>query len=239
MELADLRQAPDAEAGILLGHDGQEPLVLERDLHSHLLVRGGPGSGRSSVLRTYLQEVQRLHHPSAMQVVVVDPRGGLHGAVDDSHLLHHLVSRAQMHTRIEELATYLRGRLPGPDVTPTELRSRSWWHGAEVTVVVDDHDLAVAGGWQDCGLHLLAPLVPQAREVGLHVVLAQRGAAGLAARASDPLTQALCDLEATTLDLAATGAPGASSRPGRAVMTRRGRPPHSFQVARPVSGVRT
>ena len=48
------------------------------------------------------------------------------------------------------LATYLRGRLPGPDVTPDQLRSRSWWTGAEVFVLVDDYDLV----WQDylgCG----------------------------------------------------------------------------------------
>ena len=32
-------------------------------------------------------------------------------------------------------------RLPGPDVTPDQLRNRSWWTGAEVFVLVDDYDL--------------------------------------------------------------------------------------------------
>lgn len=228
VELHELRGA-GAPGHVLLGHDGDGALALPAQAGRHLLVRGGPGTGRTTVLRTYVQELQRLHAPAAMQLVLVDPRGGLEGAVGAEHLLHHLVGRAQMRARLGELASYLQGRLPGPDVTAEELRARSWWRGAEVTVVVDDHDLATAGGWQDCGLHLLAPLLPQAREVGLQVVVAQRASA----RAADPLLQALVDLDVPRLDLTA------ATVPGRARLTVRGEASRDLQTALPLSAVRT
>lgn len=231
VDLASLRTTAGDSDTLLLGHDGETAVALGPAAAPHLLVRGGPGSGRSTVLRTHLEELQRVYAPAAMQVVLVDPRGGLEGAVGGDHLLHHLVSRSQMRTRLGELATYLQRRLPGPDVTAEQLRARDWWRGAEVTVVVDDHDLVTAGGWQDCGLHLLAPLVPQAREVGLRVVVAQRSTT--VGRPGDPLVQALLDLEAPSLDL--TG----GSPAGRATLTVRGAPPRSLRVARPLSGVRT
>ncbi len=42
---------------------------------------------------------------------------------------------------LKDIAGYLESRIPGPDVTPEQLRNRSWWTGAEVFVVVDDYDL--------------------------------------------------------------------------------------------------
>src|SRR5690606_31799373 len=117
-------------------------------------------------------------------------------AVDPEYVLHHLTSRSSMQPALAALAEYLRGRMPGPDVTRESLRTRSWWSGAEVFVVVDDHDVVTAGGWQESGLHLLAPLIPVAAEIGLHVLVAQRSNGF---RASDPLIGALEDLRVPTL----------------------------------------
>lgn len=216
---------------LLLGWDGRAPVVVDPAAPSHLMVRGGPGSGRTNTLRVYLDELQRLHHPSRMQVVLVDPRGTLEGTVRSEHLLHHLVSRTRMRSGLTELASYLQERLPGAEVTAEQLRHRSWWSGAEVTVVVDDHDLATAGNAHDSGLHLLAPLVTQARDVGLHVVLAQRATSR--PRSGDALVQALTDLEVTTVEL--TGSVHAGGRSsevvGRATVTTRTGAPRTVQVA--------
>ena len=38
------------------------------------------------------------------------------------------------------LANYLKVRMPGPNVTPQQLRDRSWWEGKEVFILVDDYD---------------------------------------------------------------------------------------------------
>ena len=60
------------------------------------------------------------------------------GEVPDDYLLNYLTSATQATPTLKDIASYLEGRIPGPDVTPDQLRNRSWWTGAEVFVVVDD-----------------------------------------------------------------------------------------------------
>ncbi len=45
----------------------------------------------------------------------------------------------------------MQHRLPGPDVTPQQLRDRSWWTGPELYVLVDDYDLVATGRPTRCG----------------------------------------------------------------------------------------
>ena len=62
----------------------------------------------------------------------------------------------------------MRERTPGADVTPAHLARRDWWSGPEAYILVDDYDLLTgpAGG----SLNALIALLPQAADVGLHVV---------------------------------------------------------------------
>lgn len=94
------------------------------------------------------------------------------GEVPEDYLLHYLTSAAQAQPALRDLAAYLENRIPGPDVTPDQLRSRSWWTGAEVFVVVDDYDLVATQ--QSSPVQPLQPLMAQARDTGLHVVVARR-----------------------------------------------------------------
>ena len=76
-------------------------------------------------------------------------------------------------------------------MTPDQLRNRSWWTGAEVYVVVDDYDLVATA--QSSPVSSLQPLMAQARDVGLHIVVARR--TGGASRALyEPVIQSLRDL---------------------------------------------
>ena len=143
------------------------------------------------MLRTYLHEVLRTRTPAEAQLVVVDYRRSLLGEVPDEQLLHYLTSAEQARPALDELASYLRTRLPGPDATPDQLRRRSWWSGAEVFVVVDDYDLVATP--QGSPLAALQPLLAQAGDVGLHLVVARRS--GGASRALfEPVIQTLRDL---------------------------------------------
>mgnify|MGYP001140723365 CR=1 FL=1 len=54
--------------------------------------------------------------------------------------LDRVAASAARDPALRDLATYLENRIPGPDVTPDQLRSRSWWSGAEVFVLVDDYE---------------------------------------------------------------------------------------------------
>lgn len=189
---------------LLLGIDEKElaPVWLDPDAEPHLLLFGDGQSGKSTLLRTYVHEVMRTRGPKQAQVVVVDYRRSLLGEVPEEYLLNYLTSATQAAPALKDLAAYLTNRLPGPDVTPDQLRSRSWWSGAEVFVVVDDYDLVATQ--QTSPVQVLQPLLAQARDVGLHVVVARRS--GGASRALyEPVIQSLRDLAMPGLLL--SGAP--------------------------------
>ena len=185
--------APAEDRRLLLGIDERElaAVGLDPDTEPHLLMFGDGQSGKSAVLRAYAHEVMRTRTPKEAQLVVVDYRRSLLGEVPDEYLLNYLTSATQAQPALSELASYLEGRIPGPDVTPDQLRNRSWWTGAEVFVLVDDYDLVATQ--QSSPVAALQPLLPQARDVGLHLVVARRS--GGASRALyEPIVQSLRDL---------------------------------------------
>ena len=186
----------DAEKGahpLVVGINEKElaPVSLDPDTEPHLLILGDGQSGKSSILRGLAREIMRTRTPQQAQLVVVDYRRALLGEVPDEYLLNYLTSATQAQPALRDLATYLENRIPGPDVTPDQLRSRSWWSGAEVFVLVDDYDLVATQ--QSSPVAALQPLLPQARDVGLHVTVARRS--GGASRALyEPVIQSLRDL---------------------------------------------
>jgi S-DNA-T family DNA segregation ATPase FtsK/SpoIIIE len=95
------------------------------------------------------------------------------------------------------LAESLKERLPPSDITPQQLKERSWWSGPDVYVLIDDYDL-IGGGSLN---HPLSPLVeyfPLARDIGLRTVITRR--IGGAARAMmDPIIGRLKDLSCNGL----------------------------------------
>ncbi len=193
LDLAARREEQGLARSVYLAIDERDlaPVSLDVDSEPHLLAFGDSRSGKSSLLRGYLREVVRTRTAKEAQVVVVDYRRSLLGELPEEHQLHYLTSAAQAEPAIAELAAYLKDRLPGPDVTPEQLRDRSWWSGAEVFVVVDDYDLVATQAGSP--LLPLVPLLAQARDVGLHVVVARRS--GGAARALyEPVIQSLRDL---------------------------------------------
>jgi S-DNA-T family DNA segregation ATPase FtsK/SpoIIIE len=172
---------PPQDKRLLLGVNEKElaPVGLDPESQPHFLVYGDGQSGKSAVLRAYLREVVRTRTPKEAQLVVVDYRRSLLGEVPEDYLLNYLTSATQATPTIKDLAAYLESRIPGPDVTPDQLRTRSWWKGAEVYVVIDDYDLVSTQ--QSSPIAPLQPLMAQARDVGLHVVVARRsGGAGRA-----------------------------------------------------------
>ena len=187
---------PDTEKGahpLVIGINEKElaPVSLDPDTEPHLLILGDGQSGKSSILRGLAREIMRTRTPQQAQLVVVDYRRALLGEVPDEYLLNYLTSANQAQPALRDLATYLENRIPGPDVTPDQLRSRSWWTGAEVFVLVDDYDLVATQ--QSSPVAALQPLLAQARDVGLHVTVARRS--GGASRALyEPVIQSLRDL---------------------------------------------
>ena len=115
------------------------------------------------------------------------------------------------------MAQFLRKRLPGPEVTAEQIRERSWWSGPELWVLVDDYDLAATMSGNP--LMELVDLLPQASDIGLHLVITRR--MGGAARATfEKVLQMMGDLAVTGILLSGNPSEGAiinGVKPRRAV----------------------
>ena len=165
---------------------------------SHLYLFGDSDSGKSAMLRGYASEVARLYTPDQAKLFVVDYRRALLGELPPDHLAEYMTTEEQVTAEMEGLTAFLRTRLPGPDVTPGQLRSRSWWSGSEAFILVDDYDLVVTSAGSP--LRPLVPLLAQATDVGLHLVVTRRS--GGASRSSyEPVLQALRDLASPGIQL--------------------------------------
>lgn len=200
--------APADDKRILLGIDEANlaPFGLDPRRSPHLFLYGDSGSGKSSMLRSYAHEIMRLYGPKEAKIFVVDFRRALLGEIPPDYLGAYLTTHEAASGGMAELATFFRGRLPGPDVTPEQLRNRSWWTGAEGFVLVDDYDLVSTS--QGNPLQAIAPMLAQAADVGLHVVLTRRS--GGASRASyDQILQGMTDLGATGILLSGNPEEGA------------------------------
>jgi S-DNA-T family DNA segregation ATPase FtsK/SpoIIIE len=108
---------------------------------------------------------------------------------------------------LPSLLDLLRRRMPPHDATQAQLQTRSWWSGPDLYLMVDDYDL-VAGPAGNA----LAPILeflPYTRDLGLHLVVAQRS--GGAERALfDPVLTGLRDVGCMTLTM--SGRPAFGSR---------------------------
>ena len=187
-----VRELAPGSTDLLLGINEKAlvPVGLNVRRDPHLLIFGEAQSGKSTLLRSYLREVTRLHTPETAQMFVVDYRRANLGEFSDEWIADYATNAETAHTLATGLADFIRDRLPGGDVTPEQLRHRSWWEGKEAFVVVDDYELVATS--QGNPLEPLLPLLAQAVDIGLHVVIARRS--GGAGRLYDNIVTAMRDL---------------------------------------------
>lgn len=227
---------PHVDLGIASGDDLAIPIgIAESDLRPvfldfaadpHVLVFGDSGSGKSAFLRTLAASITHRYRPDQARIVVVDYRRSMLGEIEGDHLIGYATAAEHATELIASVASYMDGRRPGLDVTPSQLRTRSWWTGPECFVLVDDFDLIATG--PSSPLTPLLEHLSQARDVGLHLVVARR--TGGAARALyEPVLARLRELAGPGLLLSGDRDEGAllnSVRPrplppGRATLVRR------------------
>ncbi|MEJ2865998.1 type VII secretion protein EccCa [Actinomycetospora flava] len=174
-----------------LSEERLAPVLLDVAADPHFVCYADAESGKTALLRGFAHQIVTRHRPDQARLMIVDYRRSLLGAVASEHLISYTSSAQALTEAMTELLGSLQRRLPGPDVTPEQLRARSWWTGPDVFVLVDDYDL-VAGAATN-PLAALLDLLPQARDVGLHLVVARR--AGGAARAQfEPVLARLREL---------------------------------------------
>ncbi|SDE66946.1 type VII secretion protein EccCb [Mycolicibacterium neoaurum] len=140
----------------------------------HLLIFGAPKSGKTTIAHAVAQAICARNSPQQVRFMLADYRSGLLDAVPQSHLLDAgAVNRnsASLEESIKALAVNLKKRLPPPDLTTAQLRARSWWTGPDVVLLVDDWHMIVAASGMVPPMTPLAPLLPAAADIGLHIVV--------------------------------------------------------------------
>ena len=162
---------------------------------------GDVESGKSGLLRLLLAGIAARYTPDQARIIVADYRRTLLEAVDSPHMLGYATASTALGPMLQDVAESMQRRLPGLDVTPEQLRNRSWWNGPELFIIVDDYDLVVTPSGNP--LAVLADVLPQARDIGLHVILSRRS--GGASRAMyEPVLQRLRDLATPGLAMSAS-----------------------------------
>ncbi|GAA2518747.1 type VII secretion protein EccCa [Pilimelia columellifera] len=212
------------------------PVTIDFAADPHFLIFGDAECGKSTLLRGVATSLTRRFSPDQARIILVDYRRSLLGAIQSDHLIGYGTATAQTAELIDSVAGYMRRRLPGPEVTAQQLRDRSWWTGPECFVLVDDYDLVANGP-----INPLLPLLeflPQARDIGLHLVVTRRsGGAGRAL--FEPVIQRLRELASPGLVMSGDREEGAllgTTRPsplppGRGWLVTRRRAAGLIQVA--------
>jgi S-DNA-T family DNA segregation ATPase FtsK/SpoIIIE len=168
-----------------------QPVYVDFAADPHFLLFGDGESGKSTFLRSLAQGIVDRFDLTQARLVLVDYRRSLLGDITSQHMIGYGSGEKATADIVAEVAAVMRDRLPPADVTPDQLRARSWWKGPDLYVLVDDYDLVTSGSSNP--LSSLLDLLPQARDVGLHLVVARR--TGGASRALyEPVVQRLREL---------------------------------------------
>jgi S-DNA-T family DNA segregation ATPase FtsK/SpoIIIE len=155
-----------------IGENDLQPVHLDFDAEPHVLLFGDIESGKSSFLRSLARSITEAYTPDQARIILIDQRRALLGCIDTEHLIGFGTSTQVTADLVGQVSAVMKERLPGADVTPDQLRNRSWWRGPEVFLLVDDYDL-VTGGSTNPLIPLLEYLT-QARDIGLHLVITRR-----------------------------------------------------------------
>jgi DNA segregation ATPase FtsK/SpoIIIE, S-DNA-T family len=211
------------------------PVLLDFSTDAHFMVFGDTECGKSNLLRLIAESVVGRYTPDQARLIFIDYRRSLLDSAEAEHRIGYATSSAAAAPLISDVREALVKRLPPPDLTPQQLRSRSWWEGSDLFLIVDDYDL-VAGASNP--LLQLTDLLAQARDIGLHLILA-RSAGGAGRAMFDPMIQRVREMGSAGLIMSGSKDEGAllgsvrpqAQPPGRGYFVERRTGTHLVQTA--------
>ena len=218
-QLPEQQILPRGGGDMILGLEESRlgPLLFNTRSESHLYLFGDAKTGKTAFLRSIIQEITRLYSPSEAKIVALDMRRSLLGDIPEDYSLRYLTNHQEAIGQLRDLAKFMRTRLPGSDVTAEQIRERTWWSGPEVWILVDDYDLVATTSGNP--LMELIDLLPQAGDIGLHVIITRR-MGGASRAAYEKVIQMMGDLAVTGILLSGNPKEGAiinGVKPRRAV----------------------
>jgi S-DNA-T family DNA segregation ATPase FtsK/SpoIIIE len=208
----DLNRSSGLRLPIGISEADLQPVEIDFASDPHFLLFGDAECGKSSFLRALATTVMRRFTPEEARIILVDFRRSLMDLPESDHRIGYGIQAQKTQELMESVSGYMERRLPGPDVTAQQLRERSWWKGPELFVLVDDYDLVVSGPTNP--LQPLLEYLPQARDVGLHLVITRR-AGGASRSLYEPVIQRLRELSSSGLVMSGPSDEGALIGPVR------------------------
>ncbi|MFD4727808.1 type VII secretion protein EccCa [Streptomyces seoulensis] len=192
-------------AGIAIGIDeaNLEPVFVDLDTDPFFLVFGESESGKTNLLRLIAKQIAERYTPAEARIVVGDYRRTMLEAVGEEHLLEYAPMASAMQVHMDAIRQFMEMRAPKPDITPQQLRDRSWWSGPQLFVIIDDYELVATNSGNP--LSQLVEHLPFARDVGVKFIIA-RSQAGASRAMYETFMQRVKELGAQGVVL--SGDPG-------------------------------
>ncbi|WP_424893482.1 type VII secretion protein EccCa [Streptomyces sp. XH2] len=162
--------------GVAFGIDetNLEPVFVDFETDPFFLVFGESESGKTALLRLLAKQITERYGPDEAKIVVGDYRRTLLDVVPGTHLLEYAPIASALTVHADALNRLMERRAPQPDITPQQLRDRSWWSGPRFFVIIDDYELVSAGSGNP--LAVLTENLPFARDVGVRFIIARSSA---------------------------------------------------------------
>ncbi|HZE49155.1 MAG TPA: type VII secretion protein EccCa, partial [Jatrophihabitantaceae bacterium] len=173
-----------------LDEDTLSPVYVDFDSEPHFMVIGDVESGKSNLLRVIARGITARYTPTEAKIITFDYRRGLLGAITTPHQIGYVMTSAAAPDMVNNIGGALRERLAGIQVDPTASEVPQW-SGPKLFLLIDDYDLL--GGAQGNPLLPLTEFLPQARDIGLHVILS-RAAGGVARGMFDGVIQRIREM---------------------------------------------
>ncbi|MCO6011610.1 type VII secretion protein EccCa [Actinoallomurus purpureus] len=227
LQTASLPNAQETGRRVPIGidEDNLAPVLIDFDADPHFILFGDNECGKSNVLRLMADSIVERYTPQEARLVFLDFRRSLLDTAETEHRIGYAASSTAATQLVKDVHGALIRRLPPADLTPEQLRSRSWWTGSDLFVFIDDYELVATPSGNP--LAPLADLIPQARDIGLHIVLA-RSMGGAGRSLYDPIIQRLKDMASPALVMSGNKDEGAvfdvrprSLPPGRGTFVER------------------
>lgn len=162
--------------GVAIGIDetNLEPVFVDFETDPFFLVFGESESGKTALLRHLAQKISERYSPDEAKIVVGDYRRSLLDVVPDTHLLEYAPLSSALEMHMNALADLMVRRQPPADVTPQQLRDRSWWTGPQVFIIIDDYELVSTNAGNP--LSVMVENLPFSRDVGVRFIIARSSA---------------------------------------------------------------
>jgi S-DNA-T family DNA segregation ATPase FtsK/SpoIIIE len=189
---ASLPAPPRDRAAIPFGIDEAtlSPVWLDFDAEPHFVAFGDVESGKSNLLRVIAQGITSRWTPAEAKVITFDYRRGLLGAMQQGHQIGYVMNSTNAPEMAGNIAAALRERVSKIIIDPTSPQI-STWSGAKLFVLIDDYEMLATSAGNP--LLQIVEFIPQARDIGLHIVLA-RSSGGAGRAAFDPLLQRMREM---------------------------------------------